>query len=126
VNKLNLKTLLLIIIFATLFSSCYKRNELNKKYNIDDGNQIEVLEYEKKNLFDKNWFLEIYVLDNFLSNKECGNNEQIKVANQVWQIIIKEKDLSEIQSGTFYFKSNKNNYCGYIYFRDGKDSWSRY
>ena len=86
--------------------------------------------YEMKEFFGEERNLYIHTNNKLLTGKDCEDAEFKKFSNEVWTVVVKESDLSNIKTGTIrLFKQYKEDnqaipeFCDFIYSRRENGEW---
>ena len=103
-------------ILSLLFlNSCglYEENQRTAKYNLKNGDQVGVGIYEIKYPLSSRT-LQVFVTKDYLKGKYCEDAGLRDLGNEIWAEVVKQNNLSEINSGVLTFSSNQGQVTPYL------------
>jgi len=120
----------LFILSLLFLTSCglFEENRRGEKYTLRNGRQVSVEMSEiKYPLLSRN--LKVYVTEDFLKGKYCEDEGLRNLGNEIWAEVVRQNDLSEINSGMLQFMSNQGQatpyICIYTYSKKRNGEWGK-
>jgi hypothetical protein len=121
----------LFVLSLLFLSSCglYEENRRGAKYRLVNGDQVSVGMFELKYPLTQRRLMAT-VSEDYLKGKYCEDEGLRNLGDEIWAAIVRENNLSEINSGVLTFASNQGQatpyLCKYSYAKEKNGEWKKY